>query len=154
MLTWEKMTSREKIGKFLLKLPSGIFPSYRCIINVIPVSDRNLSDEIVTSNQHDCSLRCRSCSKLHEDVASSVNIPPPPPFPFHLTSSHVEDVNLRPTITAEALTNVKLRKPKVILHTPITPVRDMMQILKKRYTAMHSPTPKKLSHCDEDDLDD
>jgi hypothetical protein len=167
MLTWEKIGSRESIGKFLLKLPSGIFPSYRCVINVVPDNDKgsNLSSDTQSDDyrlsrpkiwkkrrRNSCKLRC------NEDVTvkdkSVVNIPPPPPFPYHLLNlSDVEHIE-RPTITIECLANAMLKKPTTVSFDRETPVRDMLQILRKRYSAMHSPTPKKPTLSFLDDYDD
>ncbi|KYB29307.1 hypothetical protein TcasGA2_TC032183 [Tribolium castaneum] len=138
MLTWKKIRSREAIGKFLLKLPGGMFPSYRCTISEIPENDNLSPGTKISKKRRFCKLHC-----CEDDSFENGNIPSPPPFPYHLLSLTEVETIKRPKMTLEDLASVKLKKPSV-QEDPKTPVRDMTQILRKRYNVMHSPTPKKL----------
>mgnify|MGYP005984492631 FL=1 len=97
-----------------------------------------------------CTLQC------NENEEKPVVIPPPPPFPYHLVNLLDDEVS-KPRITIEDLAHVKLRKTIINLPDAKSPAGDMMHILRKRYSVMHSPTPKKvlIDFFDtETDLDD
>lgn len=192
MVSWKKVSSRENIGKFLLKLPNSIFPPYRCFVNITEQSQDFDNSNVSSSSNSSIFLhprrnitkrRCKNCTKSQLDdseeqiedttfvddsiLAGSLVPPPPPPFPFHLTpetyKTDIDNPERQLKISTDDLVKVKLRRASSF-HRVDTPTaapapNDMVEVLRRRYLAMHTPTPKKVRNAfildrEEEEFDD
>ncbi|KAK9890798.1 hypothetical protein WA026_012142 [Henosepilachna vigintioctopunctata] len=181
----KRITQRKFIINLLMLLPENFFPSFRIIVNN-DVIQKNRSirrrriyeTESSTFSESESTTSCDSirpkycckcCRKLDKDEGSSTSegenedaladIPLPPPLPPTLlegTMTFPEGINM-----FENMSSVKLRP--VSLDTRSLPERhsspkELLHILKKRYSAMHSPSPrkkyKKFDPYESDEIDE
>ncbi|CAH0552462.1 unnamed protein product [Brassicogethes aeneus] len=157
--------SRKHIKKILIKLPDNFFPTYRLIINIVLNVDGKTKKERCKYNCCCREQRNNYYEKLSDDmkgkrksiercqVSSSIEnpvVPRPPPMPVNLLEipeGSFDELRVRPSSTPtkiiiglEEIGNVKLRPSEVRRNSAQVPeVNDMLQILKRRYAAIHSP---------------
>ncbi|KAL3287020.1 hypothetical protein HHI36_001506 [Cryptolaemus montrouzieri] len=153
-------TKRSFFSRLLMRLPEPLFPSSRIMVNNIIIrkrSDKECDTIFVSDTESSGSVYCRGelychewCSETcllnklessEEDTQDELEIPLPPPLPpsFRKTDRLPEGNML------ENLKNVKLRpvgsSARSLPERSIS--EDLLYILKKRYSAMHSPSPRR-----------
>lgn len=152
----KEMFSRRCIGKLLLKLPSSFFPTYRVIFNVQVINNPGKDKDVATDSEYKCCKCCDGLYRYDEELEKSKSeksldsdreaslqstpIPKPPPFPDY----DYDEFAIKPCSTPIFLSDisqVKLRRSVDRRDSPrVLEVNDMLQILKRRYAAIHSPT--------------
>lgn len=159
--------SRKHIAKLLLKLPAGFFPNHRIILSPIPL-DHNRKIRRLTlydlkkrygeeSEVNDVYCNCRSTHSYipHDKWRAIENIAIQDMMVSELIKPaetkkpglkrKIFEHNLFATpplrkITVEQLSSVKLRRSANFPISPRIPeIRDITEVLRKRFVVMHSP---------------
>lgn len=137
MLSWGNFSSRKCIGKYLLKLPSVFFPSYR--LDNLQLQPGNLEDGSGDHLRQGENQNNRQCIMV---------IPTPPSFPYHLLNFEEIKIN-NVVISSQNLKAIVLRKTSRPLRKIETPLG--VKVLRNRFKAIHSSTPKRLVFDDDTD---
>ncbi|XP_030756974.1 uncharacterized protein LOC115882867 [Sitophilus oryzae] len=110
------------------------------------INDSNSSRDSLNKRINDLSSTSLPRSEFSDVISDDekINIPEPPPLPpSDFLKFNTEDFvasTPQKRITTQDLGSVKLRPSTIQLKLPRTPeVHDMMQVLRKRFAAMHSP---------------
>lgn len=140
MWSWDSFNLRQHIGKFLIKLPSVFFPSYR--LENIEIYSGNLENG---SGDH---LRQE---EIQGNRRHTLDVPTPPSFPYHLANFQQYSTINNIAITSQNLKAVILRKTHKEIRKIETPA-SIRKVLKKRFEAIHSPIPNRLVFDDTDDF--
>lgn len=149
-----------------MRLPKQLFPNFRVVINerIVENNRRSLQEDRLQANDKKeyCCRECRRVCQMEEidedeEPILLFNAPPPPPLPPNLTD---DTSNYSEGVTFWDLGKVML-KPVGTRSLPEkrTVPTELLHILRKRYSAMHSPSPRVsrrlyYSSSESDDLSD